>query len=120
MIYHPTIEHLDAAAADFHARGMMAEKNSAHRLAGIYQQRLYAESPYPRSVRYLAPQWYWALGHIGLLYQLIRYFRLRYPETRLRLVAGGKCPNIHFLNELIPFLSPAAEGVTAEYLVRLK
>lgn len=103
-MYHPTIQQLDHAAADFHERGMLAEKNAAHRLAGIYQQSLLRESPYPRKRRFLDAQWVWALGHIGLLYQLIRWFKLHEPETQLVLTSYISA-NEHFLNALAPHIS---------------
>lgn len=103
-MYHQTILHLDAAAQDFHDRGMMSEKNAALKLGGIYQQTLLAASPYPPNRRYLSAQWCWALGHIGLLYQLIRWFRLHEPDTKLSLLANTAA-NPHFLRELLPFLS---------------
>lgn len=103
-MYHPTIQHLDAAAADFHERGMMGEKNAAHRLAGVLQQKLLERSRFPRTRRFLHPQWCWSLGHIGLLYQLVRWFRLHEPDTRLYLLAKGGA-NPYFLQALAPFVS---------------
>lgn len=82
---------------------MLAEKNAAHRLAGSLQQTILANSPYGRKRRFLHAQWVWALGHIGLLYQLIRWFRLHEPETELVLVADSSA-NPHFLKALAPFL----------------
>ncbi len=102
-MYHPTILKLDSAASDFHEAGMFAEKNAAHRLAGGLQQHLLAQSPYSRKRRFLHAQWVWALGHIGLLYQLIRWFRLHEPDTQLVLAADGAA-NLHFLKALAPFL----------------
>lgn len=102
-MYHDAIKHLDAAASMFHALGALAMKDRAHLLAGQFQQQLLAASPYPRTRRYLGPQWTWATGHIGLLYQLIRWFRLREPETQLVLL-DGKSANPHFLQALSPWL----------------
>lgn len=102
-MYHPTIQKLDSAATDFHEMNMMVEKNSALRLAGQTQSALLSRSPYP-GLRFLTEQWVWALGHIGLLYQLIRWFKLKEPETKLVLVAKGSA-NGHFLNALAPYLT---------------
>ena len=103
-MYHPTILKLDSAASDFHEAGLFAEKDAAHRLAGIYQQHLLAASPYGRQRRFLHAQWVWALGHIGLLYQLIRWFRLHEPDTQLVLIANGSA-NPWFLQALAPYLA---------------
>jgi len=103
-MYHLTIQKLDSAASDFHDAGMLAEKNAAHRLAGIWQQRLLASSPYPRTRRWLDAQWAWALGHLGLLYQLIRWLRLHEPQTQL-ILATDRAANPWFLQALAPFLT---------------
>ncbi len=102
-MYHPTIQKLDSVASDFHELGMMTEKNSALRLAGQMQQNLVARSPYPET-RFLTAQWVWAVGHIGLLYQLIRWFKLREPDTKLVLIADGAA-SPHFLQAISPFLT---------------
>lgn len=104
MMYHPSIQALDLAAGDFHERGMMAEKDTAHRLAGVLQQTLLAESAYSKSRRYLDAQWAWAMGHLGLLHQLIRWFKMREPDTELFLITNGSANN-HFLAALAPFLT---------------
>lgn len=106
-MYHPTVAKLDSAASDFHNMKMMTEKNSALRLAGQTQQALLSRSPYP-GVRFLHEQWVWALGHIGLLHQLIRWFKLREPETQLVLVTKG-ANNPYFLNALSPYLTIVPE-----------
>lgn len=103
-MYHPTIWKLDAAAADFHAMGMMQKKNSAFLLAGQLQQDLVRHSPYKTGRRFLHAQWCWALGHIGLLHQLIRWFKHREPKTQLVLEASG-ASNPYFLRALSPFLT---------------
>lgn len=84
--------------------GMMLEKNNAFRLAGQFQQKLLAESPYKTKRRFLHPQWTWAVGHIGLLYQLIRWFMAKEPETRLVLLSGQSA-HPYFLSVLTPYVS---------------
>lgn len=102
-MYHPTIQKLDSVASDFHEMRMITEKNSAFRLAGQFQQELLKKSPYKTGRRFLHAQWVWALGHMGLLYQLIRWFKLKEPETKLVLLANGSA-NPEFLKALSPFL----------------
>ena len=104
MQYHPIIRALDAAAAGFHELGMMREKTEAFRLAGVMQQQLLVQSSFDKSVRFLDQQWVWALGHIGLLHQLIRWFRHVEPDTRLVLETNGSANN-HFLAALQPYLT---------------
>lgn len=101
--YHPCIMKLDSAASDFHQSGMMREKNEALRLAGVMQQELLRNSPYDRSIRCLDAQWTWALGHLGLLHQLVRWFRHTEPNTRLLLETNG-ASNPYFLQALAPYL----------------
>lgn len=103
-MYHPTILKLDSAASDFHDRGMQQATNGAFRLAGQLQQELLKNSPYKTGRRYLHAQWCWALGHIGLLYQLIRWFKKNSPKTELILEASA-ATNPHFLNALLPFIT---------------
>lgn len=103
-MYHPTIQLLDQAASHFHQMGDLQSKNGCFRLAGQLQQKLLSQSPYPKNRRFLDKQWVWATGHIGLLYQLIRWFKLHEPETELVLVTQG-ASNPHFLKHLLPFLT---------------
>jgi len=84
--------------------GNFVAKDSAFRLAGQLQLDLLARSPYKTGRRFLHTQWCWALGHIGLLWQLIRWFRLREPKTQLVLAAEGSA-NPYFLQALAPFLT---------------
>lgn len=102
-MYHPQVLALDQAATEFHEQGLMQAKNIALRLAGRYQQHLFKNSPYDKSVRFLNAQWVWALGHIGLLHQLIRWFKHREPETILILECQGAA-NPYFLEQLRPYL----------------
>lgn len=112
--YHPTLLKLDAAASEFHEMGMQQARDGAFLLAGRFQQALLAKSPYPRNRRFLHAQWAWALGHIGLLYQLIRWFKANEPDTTLILEATG-CANKHFLEALSPHLiiTPAIPNTDA-------
>ncbi len=103
-MYHPTILKLDAAASEFHEMGMQQLCNGSFLLAGRLQQDLLRRSPYKTGRRFLHAQWAWALGHIGLLYQLIRWFRLKEPNTKLILEATGAA-NHHFLGALLPFIT---------------
>lgn len=112
-MYHPTIQKLDQAASEFHAMGMQSLCNGSFLLAGQLQQELLRRSPY-KGRRFLHAQWVWALGHIGLLYQLIRWFKLKEPQTRLVLTTINSA-NDHFLNALAPhfsFLMNEKEPVT--------
>lgn len=104
MKYHAIIQMLDAAANGFHAAKMFREKTETLRLAGVFQQRLLSESPYPKNTRFLNEQWVWALGHIGLTHQLIRWFRHNEPDTRLILEASGAA-NVYYLEALRPYLT---------------
>ena len=104
MKYHPTIQKLDAAASEFHALGLMREKTETFRLAGALQQHLLKTSPFGNSTRFLDQQWVWALGHIGLTHQLIRWFRHTEPDTKLILECTGSANN-HFLVQLQPYIS---------------
>lgn len=103
-MYHHTIWKLDAVAADFHAMGMMQKKNSAFLIAGQFQQDLVRHSPYKTGRRFLHAQWCWALGHIGLLYQVIRWFKKNEPKTQLVLEAPA-ATNPYFLRALSPFIT---------------
>ena len=102
-MYHPTIQRLDAAASELHEMGMQQARDGAFLLAGRVQQELLYKSPYPRNRRFLHTQWVWALGHIGLLYQLIRWFKHNEPDTMLILEAAA-CANKYFLEALSPHL----------------
>jgi hypothetical protein len=106
--YHPTIQRLDDAASDFHQMGLFSEKNIAHRLAGSFQKTLLSQTPYKRNRRFLHQQWVWATGHIGLTYNLIRWFKRYEPETELVLVSKTAA-NPHFLKHLLPFLTVIPE-----------
>ena len=103
-MYHPTICKLDAAAADFHAMGMMQMKNASFLLAGQLQQYFVRNTPFKTGRRFLHAQWCWALGHIGLLYQVIRWFKKHEPQTQLVLENSGSA-NPYFLRALSPYLT---------------
>ena len=103
-MYRQTTLKLDAAAADFHEMRMFQMKNASFLLAGQLQQHFVRNSPYKTGRRFLHAQWTWALGHIGLLYQLIRWFRLREPKTQLVLENSGSA-NPYFLRALAPYLT---------------
>lgn len=98
-MYHPTIWKLDSAAADFHNMGMLQMKNSAFLLAGQLQLDLLRRSPFKTKRRFFHAQWCWALGHIGLLHQAIRWFKKNEPQTQLVLEAPG-ATNPYFLQAL--------------------
>lgn len=102
-MYHPNVIKLDEAATEFHRLNMLPQKNQALRLAGKYQEKLFEQSPFDKNIRFLHAQWVWALGHIGLLHQLIRWYRHTEPETILVLECEG-ANNPHFLAALSPFL----------------
>lgn len=103
-MYHPTIWKLDAAAAEFHEMGMLSMKNAAFLLAGQLQQHFVKHSPFKTKRRFFHAQWVWALGHIGLLHQVIRWFRKFEPSTELVLEASG-ANNPYFLQALAPHLT---------------
>lgn len=107
-MYHPTIQKLDAVASEFHEMGMQRLCNGSFLLAGQLQQSLLQKSPHKTHRRFLHVQWVWALGHIGLLYQLIRWFRKKERQTQLVLVAQGSANN-YFLESLLPFISMVHE-----------
>lgn len=80
--------------------GMLAEKQSCFQLAGRLQQKLLHESPYGKGTRFVNAQWVWALGHIGLLHQIMRYLSISQPETIVILNATGSA-NPYFLQALL-------------------
>ena len=100
-MYHPEIQALDSIANDLYAEGRTKEATQCQLKAGRLQQVLIK----PNGRRYLNAQWCWAYGHIGLLHQLIRYFRSRETNTRLILETQGRINNPYFLKVLEPFLT---------------
>ena len=100
-MYHPDILALDAKATKLHAEGRKHDATICHIAAGILQQKLIK----PIGKRYLNAQWCWAYGHIGLLHQLIRWFRLKEPDTKLILETPGRINNVFFLKALEPFIT---------------
>ncbi len=80
--------------------GMLMEKQSCFQLAGRLQQKLLNESPYGKATRFVDAQWVWALGHIGLLHQIMRFLAVSQPETLVILHANGSA-NPYFLQTLL-------------------
>lgn len=99
-MYHPTVASLDSAASGFHLMGMMEEKQQCFRIAGRLQQKLLNESPYGKGTRFFTAQWVWALGHIGLLHQVMRWITKHEPETICIVEAQGAA-NTYFLQALL-------------------
>lgn len=108
-MYHPEIIATDDLATALYAQGARENATRLHIANGMMQQRLLMESPYPSNRRYLNAQWVWAYGHIGLLYQLIRWFKKHEPETALILETRGKVNNEYFLKAISPFLTVVTE-----------
>lgn len=103
-MYHPTISALNQAASGFHLMGMLEEKQQCFRIAGRLQQKLLTESPYGTGYRFFTAQWVWALGHIGLLHQVMRWLATSEPETICIVEAEGAA-NPYFLNALLGHFS---------------
>lgn len=104
MFYHPTVNALDAAATGFHDMKMLKEKQECFKLAGRLQNKLLTESPYGVGTRFFTAQWVWALGHIGLLHQIMRWLSKKYPETICIIEAEGAA-NPYFLQALLDHFS---------------
>lgn len=104
MFYHPVIAQLDTAASGFHLMGMLDEKQQCFRMAGRLQQKLLNESPYGPGTRFFTAQWVWALGHIGLLHQVMRWYSKHEPETICIVEADGAA-NTYFLQALMDHFS---------------
>jgi len=100
-MYHPEIVALDLKANALYAEGRKKEATVCQIKAGALQQKLLKPN---NGLRYLNAQWCWAYGHIGLLHQIIRWFRLKEPLTRLILETQGKINNEYFLKALAPFV----------------
>ena len=100
-MYHPEILALDSTATDLYAEGRRKEATLYQLKAGALQQKLVR----PNGRRYLNAQWCWAYGHIGLLGQLIRWFRKTEPDTKLILETQDRINNQYFLKALSPFLT---------------
>ena len=103
-MYHPTVAQLDAAASGFHLMNMLEEKQQCFRMAGRLQQKLLNESPYGTGTRFFTAQWVWALGHIGLLHQVMRWLARHEPETICIVEAQGAA-NPYFLQALLDHFS---------------
>ena len=96
-MYHAAIQRLDEAASAFHDAGLLREKQECFYLAGQFQNKLLAESPYGPQPRFMHQQWVWALGHIGLLHQ---YLRATDPASIVVLFAPGSANN-QFLSAIL-------------------
>lgn len=103
-MYHPTIQKLDSAAIDLHEFNSDLSKG-LFQVAGVVQHALYINTPFTSGRRFFNAQWCWALGHIGILYQMIRWFHLHSPKTELILETQNKISNIYFLDALRPYLT---------------
>lgn len=102
-MYHPTIVKLDAAAHEIHPV-FPDQARKLFLMAGEIQQTLVKHSPIQTNRRFFNAQWCWALGHIGILYQLIRWFKLTSPDTKLILETQGLIANQYFLSSLFPYI----------------
>lgn len=102
-MYHPIVRDLDAVAIAMHPHFPYQSKRTMI-VAGEVQRALHnpAQS-FPR--RFFDAQWCWALGHIGLLYQAVRWFHVKAPSTELVLETRRNVANRYFLNALKPFVT---------------
>lgn len=103
-MYHPTIAKLDVAAIELHP-SFPAHSKQLFILTGNIQATLAKQSPYKTKRRFFDAQWCWALGHIGILYQVIRWFKKNEPDTQLILETQGKISNQYFLSALSTFIT---------------
>ncbi len=111
-MYSPEVTAIDQAAIVLH-NDFPEESKRLFITAGKMQQKLLAKSPYiPNAYstviperRYFDAQFCWALGHIGILYQMIRWFKLREPLTELILETQGHIANQFFLEALSPHIT---------------
>lgn len=110
-MYHDAILKIDSAAMDLHyiQSDLDKLKKISKRLfilGGEIQKVFNAISPYKTKRLFFTAQWCWALGHIGILYQMIRWFKLTSPETELVLIAkDDQISNRYFLSSLLPYLT---------------
>ncbi len=103
-MYHPTITKLDSAAIELHPF-FPEQSKQLFILTGGLQKALVQKSPYPTKRRFFDAQWCWALGHIGILYQVIRWFKKNEPDTELVLETKGAIANQYFLSALSTFVT---------------
>lgn len=103
-MYHPTIQKLDSAANELHQINEQLGK-IAHVFTGQIQSIFVASSQFKTKRRFLDAQFVWALGHIGILYQVIRWFKLKEPETQLVLETKGNVANKYFLSSIAPSIT---------------
>lgn len=103
-MYHLLIRDLDAVALALH-QNFPDQSKRTFIIAGEVQQRLHDESPFNTNRRFFDAQWCWALGHIGLLYQAVRWFHVKAPGMGLHLVTHGHASNQYFLDALKPFIT---------------
>lgn len=111
-MYHDTILKLDAAAMEVDYLAKIWDNARLAKLskriftmAGEIHRQIYLHSPFKTNRRFFNAQWCWSLGHIGILYQMIRWFKLTEPNTQLILETQGKVSNPYFLNALSPFIT---------------
>ncbi len=111
-MYSELVTAIDSAAIAIHPE-FPEESKRLFITAGKMQQKLLAESPYIPNAhstviperRYFDAQFCWALGHIGILYQMIRWFKLKEPLTELILETQGHIANQFFLEALSPHIT---------------
>lgn len=102
-MYHPIVQSLDVAA---HAldKNFPDQSKRTMIIAGEVQQALLDPPPYRNNRRFFDAQWCWALGHIGLLYQAVRWFHVKAPNMKLVLETRRNVANQFFLDALKPFI----------------
>ena len=102
-MYHKIIADIDAAAIAAHPR-FPDQSKRLFIIAGEIQRSI-CDSFFKPYRRFFDAQWCWALGHIGLLYQAIRWFHVKHPGTQLVLQTRGQVSNQHFLDALKPYIT---------------
>lgn len=103
-MYHPTIQKLDSAAIDLHSFNPELGKFLSI-FTGNIQGLLNSSSPFRTNRKFFDAQWCWALGHIGILYQMIRWFKQLAEPVELVLETQGRIANQYFLDALSPYLT---------------
>jgi hypothetical protein len=98
-MYHPIVQKLDSAATDLYALSPELGKATT-----IFTGQVHRMLSVNGKTRYFDAQWCWALGHLGILYQMIRCFKKFDPEAKLVLETQGKVSNETFLNYLRPHI----------------
>lgn len=103
-MYHPIIQQIDSAGIALHEFRPDLSR-SLFLTAGDVQQSLYRISPFKTGRRFFDAQWCWALGHIGILYQMVRWFKKHEPQTKLILETKNQIANPFFLKAIEPYLT---------------